>query len=138
MIDLTWYDFFEIGVDFIDEDHKHLLDIMQNVQNAANEADYPACAKKLNLLLIEAGNHFAREETFLAKSGYPKLDIHKDYHKQLLIKADMTRKICEGINSPHDIQECVDGMAKFLIDDILRGDIQFKSFLQHEGIIKQE
>ena len=138
MIDLTWHDFFTIGVDFIDTDHKRLLSIMQGVQHAASRADYPACAKQLNHLLIEAGNHFAREEIFLGKAGYPKLDTHHDYHQQLLIKADMTRKICEGIDSPHDIKECVDSMAKFLIDDILRGDLQFKSYLEHKGIIKPQ
>ena len=34
MTDLKWYDFLEIGVDFIDEDHRELLDIMIEIKVA--------------------------------------------------------------------------------------------------------
>ena len=70
--------------------------------------------------------------------GVKGLEDHKIYHNELLIKADTTKRICEGIETEHDLKECFDGMANFLIDDILRGDIMFKSYLEYEGHIKNK
>ena len=136
MADLEWHEFLEIGVDFIDEDHKRLLAIMREIQQAVNEYDSKKCIVLLTALLKEAREHFAREEHYLEEVKYPELEKHKAYHQQLLSKADTTKRICEGIESEHDLQECFDGMTEFLIDDILRGDIKFKSYLEYNGYIK--
>jgi len=138
MTDLEWYDFLEIGVDFIDDDHKKLLKIMAATKRAIEDGDNNKCVQLLTSLIKEARDHFHREEEYLLKVNYPDLNNHKIYHNELLIKADTTKRICEGIQSEHDLRECFDGMADFLIDDILRGDIKFKSFLQYEGHVKSE
>lgn len=132
MTDLLWHDFLEIGVAFIDDDHKKLLKIMLETKAAIEEGDTRKCTKLLTLMLKEAREHFSREEKYLLKVKYPGLEEHKIYHKELLIKADTTKRICEGIEKSHDLKECFDGMANFLIDDILRGDINFKSYVEHE------
>lgn len=138
MTDLTWHDAFLIGVDFIDEDHKSLLKIMQETKRAIEEDNFNKCAKLLTSLLKEARDHFSREEEFLFKAKYPGLEEHKKYHNELLIKADTTKRICEGIETEHDLKECFKGMANFLVDDILNGDIIFKSYLEYEGFIKRK
>lgn len=136
MTELKWYDFLEIGVDFIDDDHKKLLSIMQATKQAIEAGDNKKCTQLLTQLLKEAREHFAREEQFLADAQYPGLQQHKKYHKELLIKADTTKRICEGIETDHDLKACFNGMADFLIDDILRGDVMFKSHLEFKGYIK--
>jgi len=137
MIDLVWYDFYEFGVDFIDEDHKHLLSIMQAIRGAAKSQNMHDCVILLNRLVVEAGDHFRREEEFLEKADFPRLENHKAYHRKLLIQADITKRVCEGIDTEHNLQECVDHMAQFLVDDILRGDLDFKSHLEDQGYIKR-
>lgn len=136
MADLLWHDFLSIGVDFIDNDHKQLLNTMVAIKSAIEADDKNKCVTLLTSLLKEARDHFSREEKYLLEVKYPGLEEHKIYHKELLIKADTTKRICEGIETKHDLKECFDGMANFLIDDILRGDIIFKSYLQFEGHIK--
>lgn len=136
MSDLIWHDFLKIGVDFIDSDHKKLLSIMIDTKAAIEEGNNKKCAQLLTSLLKEASDHFSREEKYLLEVNYPGLEEHKIYHKELLIKADTTKRICEGLEKEHDLKECFDGMAHFLIDDILRGDIKFKSYLEYEGHIK--
>ena len=44
MPDLAWHKFLEIGVDFIDEDHKHLLDIMLEIKQAVREHNHSECS----------------------------------------------------------------------------------------------
>jgi len=136
MIDLVWYDGYEIGVHFIDDDHRNLLNIMQDIRSAILKENYSKCAKLLYKLLDEARVHFKREEEFLAEAGYPGLAEHHKYHEELLIQADTTRKICEGTLKKHNLQECFDGMALFLIDDILGGDVKFKPFLKERGYMR--
>ena len=135
MTDLKWYDFLEIGVDFIDNDHRELLDIMLEIKQAIDIGDKDKCVSLFSSLLKHAEDHFSREEAFLLKVKYPKLERHKKYHKKLLLKADATKRICEDIDTKQDLKECFDMMATFLIDDILRGDIEFKSYLEYEGYL---
>jgi len=136
MIDLVWYEGYEIGVHFIDDDHRRLLNIMQDIRSAILGEDYPECAKLLYKLLDEARAHFKREEEFLAEAGYPGLAEHQKYHQGLLVQADTTRKICEGVQEKHNLQECFDGMALFLVDDILGGDVKFIPFLKERGYMR--
>ena len=136
MIDLEWHDFLKIGVDFIDEDHRKILGIMLQVKNAINVKNFNECSLLLGILIDEARDHFKREEEYLFETRYPQLENHKIYHNELIIKAEATKAICEGINTQHDAEECFESMANFLIDDILRGDISFKSYLEHKGYIK--
>ena len=71
MVNLEWYDIYENGVDFIDEDHKKLLNIMLDVKTAVETHNHSECSKLLNKLLLESRAHFSREEAFLAKIGVP-------------------------------------------------------------------
>ena len=135
MTDLQWHKFLEIGVDFIDEDHKKLLNIMVDTKAAIEEGDNNKCIVLLTSLLKEAREHFDREEQYLTEVKYPSLNEHKKYHKDLLIKADTTKRVCEGIETKHELKKCFEGMTEFLIDDILRGDIRFKSYLEYHGYI---
>ena len=131
--ELTWYDFLEIGVDFIDADHKRLLLIMQETKTAITQKDFSKASQLLTTMLSEAAAHFEREELYLLEVGYPELENHKQYHRNLLVQASATKRVCEEIRTDQDIQECFDGMVNFLIDDVLKGDVRFKSFLEYHG-----
>lgn len=136
MKDLMWHDFFKIGVDFIDDDHKRILSIIRQVKDAINENDLEKSSLLLEVLIKEAREHFAREEEYLLEVKYPQLENHKIYHNELIIKAEATKAICESNDAEHNIEECIDTLANFLVDDILQGDIGFKSYLEYEGYIK--
>ena len=138
MPDLEWHKFLEIGVDFIDDDHKHLLGIMLKIKQAVQESNHSECSSLLDQLLKFAHEHFTREEDFLKSVKYPELENHKIYHQKLLEKAITIKRICAGIESDHDLNECFDNMANFLIDDILRGDIHFKSYLEYNGYLDKD
>jgi hemerythrin len=138
MPDLSWHKFLDIGVNFIDSNHKKLLQIMLDTKISIEDGNNNECVKLLTSLLKEARDHFSREENYLAEVKYPGLEEHKTCHKELLIKADTTKRICEGIETEHGLKQCFDGMANFLIDDILKGGIMFKSFLEYAGHIPKK
>ena len=136
MVDLDWHEFLEIGVDFIDEDHRGLLKIVRQVKSAVLEKNYNETQKLLDILINDASLHFEKEEQYLKEVKYPELESHIAYHKKLLMKAEAARIICEDLDSDNRLEDCLESLAKFLIDDILRGDIAFKSYLEYEGYIE--
>lgn len=136
MVDLKWIDGWSIGVDQIDNDHRNLLRIMQETKAAIEEEDYGRCAVLLSDLIKAAKDHFSREESLLSDLGYPGLERHIKYHKELLLKAKSVEAICKGIKERRNLEECFEGMAEFLIDDVVKGDLHFKSFLEDAGITK--
>ena len=133
MAELKWRDSYEIGVNFIDEDHKSLLNIMLNIKKEIETGDFSKSAALLNDFIKEVKAHFSREEAFLDKTNYPGLRKHKTYHKELLVKIENTKNMLEKMEEKEDIIKCFNGMARFVFDDILQGDINFKSYLEHEG-----
>ena len=138
MIDLDWQDFYEIGVDFIDRDHKKILTIMQNLREAIIDGDLDKCSSLSDSLIKEAKNHFTNEEVFLEKVKYPGLKEHTKYHGELLLQAKQIKKTCDFVNREYDLMQCFDAMEQFLLDDILNSDLEFISFLEYEGHIKRK
>jgi len=132
MIDIDWHKSYELGVDFIDDDHKHLLKIMRDARAAILAKDYPASVKLINELLEIARNHFEGEEEFLEKMDYPELEKHKKYHLGLLTQAETTRNMCMAGEDKeiHALQIGFDRMALFLIYDIQVIDVNLKPFLE--------
>lgn len=133
MADLKWRDSYEIGVNFIDEDHKRLLNIILSIKKEIETGDPSNVFVLLTNFINETKDHFAREESLLDETGYPGLRKHKAYHKELLVKIETAKDKLETMEEKKDIKRHFDRMARFVFDDILQGDINFKSFLEHEG-----
>lgn len=136
MVKLEWIDSFSIGIAPIDEDHKKILQIMQAVQVAVEKNDYALCTSLLDDLVVLGSEHFHREEEYLAGVSYPYIEEHILYHQDLLLKVKAVQAICNNANSQGGLEECFSSMAEFLIDDIIAGDLQFKSYLEARGLVK--
>jgi hemerythrin len=133
MAELKWRDSYDIGINFIDEDHKHLLNIMLDIKKEIETGDFSKTTMSLNDFIKEVKAHFSREETFLNETRYPGLRKHKLYHKELLVKIETAKDKLESMEEKKDIKRHFDSIARFVFDDILQGDINFKSYLEHEG-----
>lgn len=137
MLNLDWSEAYEIGINFIDLEHKQLLTIMRDIRDSILAGDLAECSALSSTLINEAVKHFRHEETYLEKVNYPGLEEHKKYHLGLLVQARQVKEICDGTDKAHDLHECFDAMEQFLIDDVVNGDLQFLSFLEYEGHIKR-
>jgi hemerythrin len=138
MIDLDWHDFYTIGVDFIDQEHKEILSVMRELRDAIAAGNLDECATIADSMIQEAERHFHNEEEYLAKVNYPGLETHKEYHAKLLLQAKQVKGLCERAELDHELMDCFNAMERFLIDDVLKGDVQFVSFLEYEGHIKRK
>lgn len=82
-----WQDRYDIGVDAMNDDHKVLLRLMDELEDLARRGNDAAATKAAMTKLGEFTNkHFSDEEAFMASFSYPGIDSHKLIHKNLLEK----------------------------------------------------
>ncbi|MGB0683485.1 MAG: bacteriohemerythrin [Magnetovibrionaceae bacterium] len=130
VFDTALLESFRLGVPSIDEEHQAMAKTMEKVGKAIEAGDHPACAELLDELINISAAHFQSEEKFLAEIGYPGLDNHRAYHDEMLVKARSIKAICQSYGELDHLRNCYREMAGFLIDDIVKGDMAFKSFLE--------
>jgi hemerythrin-like metal-binding protein len=76
---------FSLGVREMDAEHQKLIGLMNHLHRLHEAgATRPELAKALGELVNYTVRHFADEEAFMAKIGYPELRIHAGVHKNLL------------------------------------------------------
>ena len=131
---LEWRDTFELRVPEIDGDHRAMLDLMKGVQSAMALGDRQTGEQLLDRLLVFAEGHFEREHALLVRWNCPEAEEHATYHWNLLSRAVAVRKACTEIENPKSFNECCEAMLSFLVDDVVRGDMRLKSFLEEAGL----
>ena len=106
-----------------------------NVTEQADSESFDRCKELLDELLSFTVAHFRREEKMLEEFGYPNVEIHKKYHTELLARAKAVKSVCEALETKQNLKECCHEMFGFLVDDIVMGDLKFKSYLEDKGHI---
>ena len=138
MVDLDWHEVYEIGVDFIDEEHKQILSVMRSMSEAARADDHELCQDLSRELIARVSSHFESEEQYLKKHRFPGLHDHRKYHGELMAQAEMVQQACESLEGDTSLLECFKRMEKFFLDDILVGDLQFRAFLRSKGVLRKK
>ncbi len=82
---LEWQSRYEIGIKEIDDQHKHLVDVINDLIIAKNENKLDEqIGKALKELVAYTQYHFKSEEEFMEKIKYPALPEHRAQHKVLV------------------------------------------------------
>lgn len=127
----------QIGYGDIDEEHQSLLDFINEGWRAAEDGGVVCVGKLLPMLSSlqqRLSEHFEHEESLMAKLEYPGLHAHAARHRAALAQlCTVELRLAETAAVDRDI---LDAMLAALIDDILRADIPFKTFLHESGRIR--
>ena len=82
---MPWKDSYSVNVKSIDEQHKKLVSIINELNNAMlYEKGRSVIGKVLKDLVDYTVSHFDYEEKLMEKNGYSDLENHKQIHKDLL------------------------------------------------------
>lgn len=95
---VTWTKDLKIGIDFIDADHKVLVELLNQVDACiAAREESATLGSALNALLEYARHHFRREELLLELCAFPEIDRHRVEHKRLASElAEFNRRFAES------------------------------------------
>jgi len=86
---IDWTDDFKTGIESVDTQHRHLVEIVNKFDEAAKRGKGSRIMNEiLSELLGYTAEHFAAEEKILEDAGYPKLKQHRSQHRQLLQKVE--------------------------------------------------
>lgn len=132
---ITWRDQMSVGVKALDDDHKHLIDIVNRFETqltqGLDEAVMKATIKQLVDYITE---HFAREEKLQLTVSYPFADVHKEEHEALKKRVQgIIRTYFVEKSKPVDKSATTEMLAflkTWLMDHILGSDMQMKPYLE--------
>ena len=78
---MTWNDKLSVGVASIDEDHRKLIGLIDELYEGLQSGhSKEVLCGVLDRLVDYTQYHFEREEGFLRKTGYPEIAEHKKEH----------------------------------------------------------
>jgi hemerythrin-like metal-binding protein len=132
---LVWKDEYSVGIEAIDQDHRKLLNLINQFQTAVlyrtgREFEEEA----FDALVDYTRTHFRREEDLMEKYGYPDFEGHRDQHRKMIaqVEACMAQYTAEGRQVP--LERAVAFLQDWLITHINGTDQQYSEFLRDKGV----
>ncbi len=126
---MQWKDSYSVGVPVLDDDHKRLIGIINQVNEGREDGD--SVSRVLHELAGYARFHFRREEARLKAANYPKLVEHKKEHKAFIEWLESVEQSLENNPTSHrNIAVAIRNYLElWLTNHILINNIAYKGFL---------
>ena len=125
MAQIEWKAEYATGVQIVDEQHQHLVEIINKFEEALQRGKG---SKQMNEILNDLAGytqeHFATEERLMLEAEYPQLSLHASQHRQLLQKLERYQFEFNGMGR-RITAEMHEFLAYWLITHILRDDKAF-------------
>lgn len=124
-----WRQELSVGHDAIDDDHRHLFELLAELESRDLSGGFPADV--IARLEDYAEHHFAREEELMRRVEYPDYDAHVAKHRLFIewletVKATYRR----AAESPYEIGEMVnDFLGRWLTEHIEHEDMKYRDFI---------
>ena len=131
---MTWSDELSVGIKVIDDDHKKLVDMLNQLhEGMAAGHGKEAVGKILDELVKYTQYHFAREEKFFAQTAYTAAASHKKEHDDLTKQVlDVQAKYKKGVTAIS--LEVMTFLKNWLIKHIQGSDKKYGPYLNAKGI----
>lgn len=134
MAGTDWGEIIEMGIPFVDSDHRVLLRLLNLLEDSlAASEDSSVVSSVLQSLTEYTAYHFRREEAFLEVCGYPDLADHRAVHERL--RRDVASFMADLHNDPASIAalELRDFVKAWLIEHILGDDMAYRDFCRERS-----
>lgn len=132
MVHFVWQDYYQMGDDQIDSQHKDIFILANQLVASINREEL---IKNSQLIYEHVKEHFFDEEELMEKSGFRNYKGHVREHNFMLEKlAEMNQKIANDDWKENDIQEFMDRWGKHIIKSDMAFDAYHKEQeLDHVG-----
>ncbi|MGE5505059.1 MAG: bacteriohemerythrin [Actinomycetota bacterium] len=129
---VQWSDDLLLQVDAIDNDHKKLFALINEIFATAHHGP-AAINDAIGALWTYTKEHFAREQDSMRRANYPGMDAHAYEHEHLIFQLEtLTNRLMDA--GPEAID---DGLATFLEEwltgHILKFDRAYADYLRESG-----
>jgi hemerythrin len=97
---LHWSSDLDTGIESIDQQHRRIVDYLNELSNANSAGDMAVTNHVLNELVDYTVTHFAFEEELQEKAGYPFLRAHKRVHEIFTTCGGIQKRATAGKTRP--------------------------------------
>ena len=131
---LDWQPGFSVNVKEIDDQHQYLVSLINNLYIAMRGGqDKDALEKLINQLVIYAAMHFAKEEDYFDRLGYPEAESHKQEHAAF--EAKVTEFEDDFKSGKQDMSiDVMNFLCNWLVGHIKGSDKKYGPFLNDRGV----
>ena len=131
---MTWTQELSVGVKVLDDDHKKLVGMLNQLNEGMQANRGRATLGKIFDELVDyTKTHFTREEEFLVESGYADADAHKKQHADLTMRVmDLQARYNKGELTL--TREVLNFLRDWLTYHIKGHDQKYGSHLNAKGI----
>jgi hemerythrin len=129
--EIAWSDFLSVGVAEMDDEHRQFIARVNALNKAIIESEDKAIVTRaMDLILVEAEQHFAHEEELMAAWNFPGTAAHRARHAEL--RAQFERVMKEIAQLDISFVWALKGLhlKQLLVDHLLKEDMQYRDFLQ--------
>ena len=123
---IEWSDALSVGIPAIDEDHKRFARLINELNRSiVDRAELAEVRRRLQLIIDDAGQHFAHEERLFKDWMYPDSESHAAIHARIIGKL---HSILSNIAYPHHEAQWISAglqIKAVLIEHILKEDVKY-------------
>jgi len=132
---MTWTDRLSVGVRVLDDDHKRLVGMLNELYDAMQAGHgKETLGRTLDGLIEYTKLHFAREETLFRQTGYPGAAAHKQEHDALTRQViEVQQKYAAGAASSLSVG-VLTFLKNWLVQHIQGSDQKYRPHLNDKGI----
>lgn len=128
---LHWRENMSVGVEAVDADHKHLVDLLNRLHFLVLAGgDRPSVGEVLDELLHYVDYHFEREEKLMQFANYPGLEEHRACHRELTRRLFEHKKTFEDRPNSFDVSAFYDFLTDWLVVHVMDKDMKYKPFVR--------
>ena len=125
---IKWSKDLEIGVPFVDADHKVLINLLNQVDDCITEQEESTVlGSVLEALVSYTEYHFTREEKLMELAGYPSIDEHKNVHQKLFHKVRAIYHSFAADRESVQVDDVRSFLQSWLTSHILVEDVKYRS-----------
>jgi hemerythrin-like metal-binding protein len=137
MLFFEWNDKLQTGIEIIDNQHKRLIDLVNELNEAMrNKKGKEALGHVLKELKDYTNYHFKYEEKEFEKFGYPQAEAHRKEHDDLIRQVEeligQFQKDRLGISI-----DVLDFLTKWVKNHIMKEDMMYVPFLKDKDLDRQ-
>ena len=131
---VEWKDEYSVGIDSIDQQHKKLLNLINQLQTAVDYSTGEQFEREaLDELVDYTKTHFTYEEGLMRDNNYPDFEPHKAQHEKMFEKV---REVLAEYEQDQDtaMANAAEYLKDWLINHINGTDKEYSSYLIGKGV----
>jgi len=128
MPNINWTDELNIGIESIDMQHRHIIDLFNRLNEAHRHGQVTAANELLAELIGYKLSHCAYEEDLLKQSGFPLYKMHKLSHELLISKCLALHQRAE--NGEYIVNEAIPFLKTALLRHIQGEDADYANYVR--------